>query len=161
MKTFEFFLLPGQPGSTLRIFFKLFFEKNFFVQKVFKWSNSKSFRGKSDIWGPSIFLLQGCPGWTLRSFVKNTNIQKSEEVWKSGCLNGFKCSNLPSVNEVWKFKNSASSRIELLEVKKSIISLFWPDTEQVRPVDLVWHVEKVWDVEDVRRAEQIWLISLK
>ena len=31
---------------------KNFFEKNFFVQKVSKWSNSKSYRGKSEIWRP-------------------------------------------------------------------------------------------------------------
>ena len=63
------------------------------------------------------FLLPVCPGWTLTwIFLKNTNIQKSVEVWKSGSLNGFKCSNLLSVNEVWKFKKSGSSRI--LEVQE-------------------------------------------
>ena len=44
------FLLPGQPGSTLRNFSKkFFFEKNFFAQIVSKWSNSKSYHGKSEI----------------------------------------------------------------------------------------------------------------
>jgi hypothetical protein len=35
---------------------KIFFEKIFFVQKVSKWSNSKSYRGKSEIWRPSNFF---------------------------------------------------------------------------------------------------------
>ena len=30
-----------------------FFEKNFFCSKVSKWSNSKSYHVKSEIWGPS------------------------------------------------------------------------------------------------------------
>ena len=44
------FLLPGPPGSRLRKFFKKnFFRKIFFAQKVSKWSNSKSYHGKSEI----------------------------------------------------------------------------------------------------------------
>jgi hypothetical protein len=33
-----------------------FFEKNFFAQKVSKWSNSKSYHVKSEIWRPSNFF---------------------------------------------------------------------------------------------------------
>ena len=44
-----FFTIPGQPGSSLGKFFKFFFRKKFFPQKVSKWSNSKSYHDKSEI----------------------------------------------------------------------------------------------------------------
>ena len=123
MTTFDFFLLPGQPGSTLRKFFK----KNFF-SKIFFFLLKKFLNGPirnvivvkvkfEDLW---FFYYQAVLAGHL-DFLKNTNIQKSVEVWKSGSLNGFKCSNLLSVNEAKKFKNSGNSRIlEVQEVQTEV-----------------------------------------
>ena len=45
------------------------FRKKFFGSKVSKWSNSKSYHVKSEIWRPSKkFLLAGHPGLTLIKF---------------------------------------------------------------------------------------------
>ena len=44
----------------------IFAKNDFFGSEVSKWSNSKSYHVRSEIWRPSIFLLPGHPGSTLR-----------------------------------------------------------------------------------------------
>ena len=80
-----------------------FFEKNFFAQKVSKWSNSKSYHVKSEIWRPSkFFLLPGHPGSTLRNFFEKFFEKKNSDQKVS------KWSNSKSYHvksEIWRPSN--------------------------------------------------------
>ena len=50
------FLLKKFLNGSIRKVIMLKFEVNFFAQKVSKWSNSKSYHVKSEIWRPSNFF---------------------------------------------------------------------------------------------------------
>ena len=64
-------IFPFMMVWDLEKFSKKFFSKKiFFAPKVSKWSNSKSYHVKSEIWRPSIFFLYQVTGSTLRNFSK-------------------------------------------------------------------------------------------
>ena len=72
------------------------FEKNFFGLNASKWSNSKSYDVKSEIWRPSKnFPLLGHQSWRLRKifrkkFFGSNELNKFDKLDKFDTLNMFK-----------------------------------------------------------------------
>ena len=110
-----FFTTRSTRLDTWKIFQKFFFSKIFFAQKVSKWSNSKSYHGKSEIWRPTIFFTDKLTKLSkfdlLSEFVLLNLLNKLNKLNKSDPLNKlnkshqlYKFNKFNKLNKFNKFK---------------------------------------------------------